>query len=476
MNEHSTMKHLTRRFVSDYGMLFGLLALCAYFTFATISPHHPEGPDAAEQVARNVLDKYKTDDVVIVVAQGSKDGKLFASQVVETLRSGGMTNVEQVVGEARDLRIVLDRMAFGGATQPSPPTRPARKVAAIATTKWVTQWGLIGLLDKKYPALGDIDVVIPQKYMWSRFFTVSNLKDVSERNIVIAVIAIGMTMVIITGGIDLSVGSLIAMSAMTTAYCIANMAGGRSAGVWGVVLCMSAGIIACGLVGLLNGLMVTRFAIPPFVVTLAMMLVARGLGFIIAGGNSIHELPGFIVWLGHGSDLFGLPNLLVLLVLLYGSAHIMMSRTVLGRYIYAVGGNAEAARLSGVPVKRVIMFCFVMCGLLAGLGGVIRVSILSSGSPNYGEMDELYVIAAVVVGGTSLSGGKGKVFGTLIGVLIISVIQNGMNLTKVQPYTQRVVLGLVILGAVLLDSLRGGKGIEGLTRLFNLKRSQVKRS
>ncbi|MDP6634451.1 MAG: ABC transporter permease [Phycisphaerae bacterium] len=452
-----------RRFLSDYGMILGLLALCVYFSIATITVQYPEASEAAEQVTRKVLSRRPVDGVVIVVGQKNDDGEEFVAETVKVLKAGGMTKVEQIVGVARDLRKILDQKRDAG-----------QKVAAIATTKWVSQWRLIELLPRKYSGMGHIDVIIPEGSSRSNFLQIGNLRNVVTRNIVIAIIAIGMTMVIITGGIDLSVGSLIALSAMTTTYCVVELAGAWSAGVWSIVICMFAGIAACGLVGLLNGLMVTRFAIPPFVVTLAMMLVARGLAFIIGQGQLFYQLPDSILWLGQGADLFGIPNTIVLLLVLYIATHIMMSHTVLGRYIYAAGGNTEAARLSGVPVKRVILFCYVMCGALAGLGGVIRTSILKSGSPRYGEMSELYVIAAVVVGGTSLGGGKGKIFGTLIGVLIISVIQNGMNLTDVESYTQKVVLGLVILGAVLLDSLRGGKGFKGLAKLLGLKRSQPK--
>jgi ribose transport system permease protein len=147
-----------------------------------------------------------------------------------------------------------------------------------------------------------------------------------------------------------------------------------------------------------------------------------------------------------------------------------MSRTVLGRYIYAIGGNIEAARLSGVPVKRVLLLVYLLNGALAGLGGVITASQLKSGAPTYGLMYELYVIAAVVVGGTSLAGGQGKIFGTLIGAFIIAVIQNGMNLTGVGSYMQKVVLGLVILGAVLLDTLKN-RGALNFGRLFASRRS-----
>jgi ribose transport system permease protein len=155
-----------------------------------------------------------------------------------------------------------------------------------------------------------------------------------------------------------------------------------------------------------------------------------------------------------------MPIAVIVMALFYFAAWIVMERSVLGRYIYAVGGNPEAARLAGIRVKRVLLFVYTICGLLAGLGGIIMASQLKSGAPTYGITYELYVIAAVVVGGTSLSGGEGKIIGTLIGAFVIGVIQNGMNLTNIETYTQKVVLGLVILAAVLFDRLKQ----KGLTR------------
>jgi ribose transport system permease protein len=185
-----------------------------------------------------------------------------------------------------------------------------------------------------------------------------------------------------------------------------------------------------------------------------MMLVARGVASEVSAGASVYQVPAGFVWLGGGGDLLGIPNGVLLMAVLYLTAHIVMTRMTLGRYVYAVGGNAEAARLSGVPVRRVLLLVYALSGALAGLGGVVMASRLRSGSPTYGVMYELYAVAAVVVGGTSLSGGEGKVFGTLIGALIIAVIKNGMNLTGVTPFRQDVVFGLVILGAVLLDRLK----------------------
>jgi len=173
-----------------------------------------------------------------------------------------------------------------------------------------------------------------------------------------------------------------------------------------------------------------------------------------AKGQSVYEVPDSFVWLGRGTDLFGIPNAVVLMLLLYAAAHVVMSKTVLGRHVYAIGGNREAARLSGVPVRRVLLFVYIISGVLAGLGGVIMASQLKSGSPTYGPMYELYVIAAVVIGGTSIFGGEGKMLGTLIGAFVIAVIQNGLNLLGVEPYTQTVVLGWIIYGAVLFDTLK----------------------
>ncbi len=201
--------------------------------------------------------------------------------------------------------------------------------------------------------------------------------------------------------------------------------------------------------------MITRFRIPPFIATLAMMQVAAGMAYVISQGRPIYQIPDRFILLGRGAEPFlKIPYAVILMIVLYTAAHILMTRTRTGRYIYAVGGNMEAARLAGIRVRPILFFVYALCGILAGLSGVVMASQLKSGAPTYGLSYELYVIAAVVVGGTSLSGGEGRIFGTLIGAFIISVIQNGMNLTNVESYTQKIILGLVILGAVLLDRLK----------------------
>jgi ribose transport system permease protein len=184
--------------------------------------------------------------------------------------------------------------------------------------------------------------------------------------------------------------------------------------------------------------------------------MAKGLALRLAGGQSIPDLPEAFFLIG-GGKTFGVPNPIWLMAVLYLIAHVVMSRTVFGRYVYAIGGNEEAARLSGVPVKRILLVVYTICGALAGLGGVVLASQLEAGDPKLGMMYELDVIAAVVVGGTSLMGGSGKILGTLIGAFIISVIKNGMNLMGVEAFNQMIVLGAVLLAAVLLDQLKRQK-------------------
>jgi ribose transport system permease protein len=362
------------------------------------------------------------------------------------LRDKGFANVRVVVGIPRDLRMALDQIAAQG-----------NSIAGIATGGDVTKWRVFEQLTENRRS-SDFRLFIPESHLWPDFLKRTNLLAIVDRIVVIAVIAIGMTMVIITAGIDLSVGSLIAVSAVIGTLVMKRL-GGLEASPWAVLIGFLAGILSCGAIGAAGGLIVARFKVAPFITTLAVMMMGRGLAFLITGGFSIYQVPRALPWLGQGRSL-GVPNTVILLVVLYAAAHIFMSRTRLGRYVYAVGGNEEAARLSGVPVKFVIIFVYTISALAAGLGGCIQASQLNTGTPNMGVMYELYVIAAVVVGGTSLAGGSGRILGTLIGAFIISVIQNGMNLLGLESYTQQVVLGAVILGAVLLDKVRSGGSLR----------------
>ena len=434
------------RLLTDYGMIFVLLLLCGFFSVVTLSEQSPTGEAAARQVAKTIETRFGQSPRVLIVARGQADDALFANRLEAALANGQAKVLAVVKGEPQDARAALQKIAASG-----------ESLDAIACTRATAAWLVFSDLKTDFPALGDPQLVQPRTETWPNFLKSENLVNIANQIAVIAIIAIGMTMVIITGGIDLSVGSLIALSAVVAARIIRDYAGAEQASAWGMTLAGIAAILICGLIGAFSGGMITIFGIPPFIVTLAMMLVCSGLAYLLAAGQSIYQLPDSFVWLGRGEGLWNIPNAVLLMLILYVAAHVLMSRMRLGRYLYAVGGNREAARLSGVPVWRVLLFAYVASALLAGLGGVIMASQLKSGSPTYGNMYELYVIAAVVVGGTSLSGGEGKMFGTLIGALTIAVIQNGMNLTNVESYTQKVVLGGVILGAVLLDRVRHGR-------------------
>jgi ribose transport system permease protein len=441
------------RWLTDYGMLAVLLLLCGYFSYATWTEQNPSGAAAGEALADDVLARYGKDATVLIVTQDTDDERAFAEQIRTRLTSAGITILGNVQGSPADANRAMQKIGKAGTPLTVIACSPIAATWAVFDTK-LTQ------LRVQYPALEKTALAAPRSYQWPSFLTRNNLLNVADQIAVIAIIAIGMTMVIITAGIDLSVGSLIALSAVVTARLIRDAAGAENATALGLAGCSLAALAVCAGVGFFSGTMVTFFRIPPFIVTLSMMLVARGLAFILARGQSISQMPDSFTWLGHGKDLLGLPNAVVLMLGLYVVAHVIMTRMTLGRYLYAIGGNPEAARLSGVPVTRVLLLVYTLCGALAGLGGVITASQLKTGAPATAEMKELYVIAAAVVGGTSLAGGEGKILGTLIGAFVIAVIENGMNLTGVESYTQKVVLGLVILGAVLLDMLkRRGSGM-----------------
>jgi len=429
------------RLLSDYGMVLVLLLLCAYFSWATYGKQSSGGRPAGEELAARISKRFGAGARVLIVARSTQEDREFAAALQEKLSAAGGRVVETVTGQPVDAREAMERAAAGG-------------LDVIAANEATAAWAVFEDLGTKQPALKDTVVLAPESYSWPAFLKSDNLLNVANQIAVIAILAVGMTLVIITGGIDLSVGSLIALGAVITTLLIRNVAGAEHAGVFGMTASAGAAVLLCGATGLTTGILVTAFRIPPFIVTLAMMLVTSGLAYLISQGQSVYQVPDSFVWLGRGSDLGGIPNAVLLTALLYGSAHVLTTRTALGRSIYAVGSNSEAARLSGIPVWRVLLFVYTASGLLAGLGGVVTASQLKSGAPTYGQMYELYVIAAAVVGGTSLQGGQGRILGTLIGAFIIAVIQNGMNLTGVESYTQKVVLGLVILGAVLLDTLK----------------------
>ncbi|MCG8585220.1 MAG: hypothetical protein MI757_10955 [Pirellulales bacterium] len=430
------------RFSNDYGMLFVLLLLCVGISLATIREEYPKGADAGRDVAKAIAARHGANTRVLIVAGDQETDQEFVVAVTEGLRNEGATTLATVEGSARDARLAIEDVLASG-----------ESIDAIAATDVTARWSVFD----KFPDVGSDRITSPASYHWPIFLTTSNLRNIANTTAVYAIIAIGMTMVIITAGIDLCVGSLVALGSVTTAIVIRDVGGGAEASVTVVVLAMVAGMGICALAGLFNGFMITAFGIPSFIVTLAMMKSASGLAFRIVDGKSVSALPESIRWLGFDHTL-GVPNSVWLMFVLYAIAHFVMARTVFGRYVYAIGGNEEAARLSGVPVKRIKMAVYTICGALAGLGGIMLTSKLGAGDPKFGVGYELDVIAAVVVGGTSLMGGRGKILGTLIGAFIIAVIQNGMNLAEIGTFDQWIVLGAVLLAAVLIDTLKRKAG------------------
>ncbi len=292
-----------------------------------------------------------------------------------------------------------------------------------------------------------------------RFLMPANLSNVSLQVAPVAVISIGATLVILTGGIDLSPGSTVALVCCTLAILVKKMGIPLPVGIFLVLLLG----VACGAI---NGIFSTYGRIPSFIVTLATMSIYRGLAFLITRGTPIFSVSDALEPLFYGKFL-GIPLPFYYVVVLYVLASLFLRNTVPGRSIYAVGGNESAARLTGIPVNRSKMIAFLIAGLSAGIGGVLLTAWLNSGSPNYGSELGLSSIAAAVIGGASLIGGYGSMIATLIGALTVAVVQNGLNLLAVPASWQEITLGIVIVAAVGLDMWKSTFG-GGLRRLFRL--------
>lgn len=431
---------MKRLLQSDYSMLLILLLLCTVFSIATIKDFTVVGRQAGEHIVAEINDLEPQDGSIVIAVQGSVTDAAF----IESIEAGlqGKRERVEVARTPQEIVATFRKLESEGMT-----------VDAVAATQQAASQIVFDRIRNSEWDVGNPAILMPESYRWSAFLKLSNLRNVLQQNAAIAIVAIGMTMVIITGGIDLSVGSLMALSAVSTCYLIEH-AGGGSASLWVMLGAALAGIAICSLVGSWTGAMVTWVDMPPFIMTLAVMLIARGLAMLLTGGETVSDIPPTFKWLGTGATIANIPNSVLLMALLYVAAHVVLTYSVWGRHLYAVGGNREAARLSGVPVQRVVLTAYLVSGMLAGLGGVILASEQKAASPSYGNMYELYVIAAVVVGGTSLSGGRGKALGTLIGALIIGVVRNGMNTWNISGHRQTVVLGGIILLSVLLDQFR----------------------
>ena len=287
-------------------------------------------------------------------------------------------------------------------------------------------------------------MVVVLSMLSDRFLSVANVLNVLRQIAINAIIAFGMTAVILGRGIDLSVGSLLAFVGVVTATLAV-----QGAPAW---LAIVAGLgVGAGL-GLVNGAFVAYAGIAPFIVTLAGLTIFRGMALAFTDGRPVTGLPPAFSTIGYGTFL-GLPLPVWILIAFLLFTHGLLRFTALGRAIYAIGGNEEAARLAGIPVRRVTAFTYAFSGFAAALAAVVLTGRLNSAQPTAGTMFELDAIAAVVVGGTSLFGGRGGVFGTLVGALIIGVINNGMNLLNVSSFYQQIVKGGVILAALLIDRL-----------------------
>ncbi len=276
------------------------------------------------------------------------------------------------------------------------------------------------------------------------FRTWQNMINVLNQISINGIIAVGMTFVIITGGIDLSIGSMIAVSSVVIGAVL-------TANSDNIVLAVIIAILACGLIGLFNGFFIAKFDMFPFVVTLSSMLIARGFAYVISDGKSYVLKSDVFKQIGQGKLFNIIPYSVIILIAIILIGYVLLSRMKFGQYIYAVGGNIHTAIASGVNVFRIKLLTYMMIGIFSGVAGVILTSRVNAGQPAIGAGYEMDAIAAAVIGGASLSGGMGSIFGTTVGILMIGVINNGMNLLGVSSFYQQIVKGFIILGAMLLD-------------------------
>lgn len=300
-------------------------------------------------------------------------------------------------------------------------------------------------LQKLLPFVTLIALFIALTIASPNFLTQTNLASVVRQTAVINIIALGMTLVIITAGIDLSVGSMLAVAGL---FGTMAMRDGHS-----IPYAVATGIIAGLICGLLNGLMIALFKINPFIVTLGTMGIYRGLALVISNGLPIHEIPQSFSYLGAG-NLLGVPVVLWILLICALFMHFILENTKLGRYSFAIGSNPDAAFYAGVPIKFHLTMVYALIGLLTGLAGMIEASRLMTGQPTAGQGYELQAIAAVVIGGGSLTGGEGSVIGTLVGAFVMGLLSNGSDLLGISPYWQQAIIGAVIIAAVGFDELR----------------------
>lgn len=301
------------------------------------------------------------------------------------------------------------------------------------------------MIQRLLPFVTLIVLVVALSVASPHFLTNTNLSSVVRQTAVINIMALGMTLIIVSGGIDLSVGAILAMSGLLGTMTMEA----RYPILAGVLV----GILTGGFWGFINGLLTTRLRINPFIVTLGTLGIVRGVTLIISNGLPVHNIPRGFSFLGEG-NLLGVPFVLWILLACAGIVHVIMEHTKLGRYAFAIGSNPDAAYYAGIPVAFHTTAVYAIGGLLTGLSGMIEASRLMTGQPTAGQGYELQAIAAVVIGGGSLRGGEGSVVGTLVGAFIMGLLSNGSDLLGISPYLQQAIIGAVIILAVSFDELR----------------------
>ncbi|HYM09741.1 MAG TPA: ABC transporter permease [Bryobacterales bacterium] len=301
------------------------------------------------------------------------------------------------------------------------------------------------MIQRLLPFLSLIALLVLLSIASPNFLTGTNLSSVVRQTAVINIMALGMTLVMVAGGIDLSVGAILAFAGLLGTRAMAANASITA----GMIVAMAAGLFW----GFVNGFLSERLKIQPFIVTLGTLGIIRGCALVYSGGLPVVGLPRGFSFLGEGVVL-GLPFVLYLLIVCAALTHLVLEYTKLGRYAYAIGSNRDAAVYAGIPVSFHTVAVYALCGMLTGLAGMIEASRLMTGQPTAGQGYELQVIAAVVIGGGSLTGGEGSVIGTLIGAFIMGLLANGCDLLGISPYIQQAVIGAVIILAVTLDEIR----------------------
>jgi ribose/xylose/arabinose/galactoside ABC-type transport system permease subunit len=301
-------------------------------------------------------------------------------------------------------------------------------------------------------------------FMCEEFLTTTNITNILRQQAMVAITAVGATFIMITTGLDISVGSTIALSGVVFAKLVQ--------GGMGLLPAAIVAVLVGGVVGCINAALIVGAKINPVIATLGTMYAIRGVAYLVAGGSTIaNGLPVNFNELGRGYIGF-IPIPVIIMIIIYILFHFILSRTLLGKYTYAIGGNIETSRLSGIPVKRVLSSLYILTGLLTGISGIIMASRLSSGNPQIGQGFEFDVIIAVFLGGVSTKGGEGTIVGTFIGAMIVGVLANGLNLMGVNAFYQYIIKGVVLVLAVMIDMSLKGNGLNFKWLLKGIRREE----